>query len=107
MKDHKVLVPIKDLDGIRQPGETVSLSDKDAAELIALGAVEEIARPAEPTAEERLAAITAAIHQLDPNNGDLWLRDGKPDISALAAITGWPVTAAERNAAWLTLQEPT
>ena len=105
MKDHKALKPIKDLDGIHQPGETVALSDKDAAELIALGAVEEIAPTAELTAEERLTAITAAIHQLDPENGDLWLRDGKPDISALTAITGWPVSAAERTTAWLALQE--
>lgn len=105
MKDYKVRVPVKDLDGIHQPGETVSLSDKDAAELIALGAVELIA-PVELTAEERQSAILAAIGQLDPNNTDQWLRDGKPSSEAIAAITGWLVTAAERNTAYATYCAP-
>lgn len=49
---------------------------------------------------ERLAAITAAIGQLDPNDPDLFLKDGKPKIEAIAAITGWLVSAKERDAAW-------
>lgn len=105
MKDYKVLSPVKDLDGIHQVDATISLSDEAAAELISLGAVEAIAQAGELTAEERLAAITIAIGQLDPNNLDEWLKDGKPDTGALAALTGWTVSAAERNAAWGALNE--
>lgn len=120
MKKYTVISPFKSLAGIHKPGDPeVELNDADAAELIELGAVEVVAVPAEReggdtvagnppasplrgelTAEERLAAITTAIGSLDPDNGDLWLRDGRPDASALTEITGWTVSAAERNAAW-------
>lgn len=103
MKDYKVRVPVKDLGGIHQPGETVSLSDKDAAELIALGAVELIAPPAELSRQD---VIVEAIGKLDKENIDLWLKDGKPDTNAIAKITGWPVTATERDAAYATYSAP-
>lgn len=44
-------------------------------------------------------AILAAIGQLDKEDGALWTAGGKPKTEAIAAITGWPVTAAERDAA--------
>ena len=100
MKEYIVLTQIKDGDGLHQQGEKISLSDKDAAELKPLGAVAEVEQVPELSAEERLAAIEIAIGQLDPSNDDLWLRDGRPDTNALAALTGWKMTAAERNAAW-------
>ncbi len=103
MKDYKVRVPVKDLDGIHQPGETVSLSDKDAAELIALGAVELIAPAVELSRQD---VIVEAIGKLDKENIDLWLKDGKPDTNAIATITGWPVTATERDAAYATYSAP-
>lgn len=46
----------------------------------------------------RLEAIRAAIGQLDKEDGALWTAGGKPKTDAIAAITGWPVTAAERDA---------
>lgn len=100
MPDYKVLTPIKDHDGLHQPGETITLTGKDESEMIVLGAVQAVEMPAELSAEERLAAIEVAISQLDPSNDDLWLRDGRPDTNALAALTGFKMSASERNAAW-------
>lgn len=103
MNQYTVLSPFKDADGTHKPGETVSLADKDAAELLEIGSVEAIAvagQSAVLSADERQAAIIAAIGQMDKENIDLWLKDGKPDTNAIAEITGWPVSAIERNTAW-------
>lgn len=51
-------------------------------------------------AAERMATIAAAITQLDPDNAEQWLKDGRPKSDALAVYTGFPVSAAERDAAW-------
>jgi hypothetical protein len=105
---YKILQPIRLPEGIVKPGDKpIELSAKDAAELKALGAVEEddsgqSAAPTDPA--ERLAHITSAIEKMDKDNADLWLRDGKPDIVAISDITGWTITAAERNAAWESMQ---
>lgn len=99
--NYTVLSPFKDADGIHKPGETVSLSDKDAEELVAIGAVQsdQVAGTV-----DRQAEIILAIGKLDPENPDLWLKDGRPDTSAIAEITGWLITASERNAAWEAIQ---
>ena len=47
----------------------------------------------------RLEAIRAAIGQLNKEDAALWTAGGKAKTEAIAAITGWPVTAAERDAA--------
>lgn len=47
----------------------------------------------------RLESIRAAVGHLDKENAALWTAGGKPKTEAIAAITGWPVTAAERDAA--------
>lgn len=98
MKDYLVISPIKTEAGIIQPGKTVPLSDEDAAELVGLGAIELL-----PVAivVDRQTVIIAAIGKLDTTNTDLWLKDGKPDTNAISTITGWPVTAGERDAAWV------
>lgn len=54
-------------------------------------------KPADPAAV--IDAVKAVIAQLDPANTDLYTAAGKPKTDALAALTGWPVTAAERDAA--------
>jgi hypothetical protein len=103
MNKYTVISRIKGSAGNHEAGEVISLSDKEAAELLALGVV--VAAPAEdapiiPTDPViRHDAIIAAISQLDTANADLWLKDGKPAIEAIAAITGWSPTSAERNAA--------
>ncbi len=94
-------------------GASIALDDKHAEPLVAANAIaidegapavtDEVVVPT--SAKERLAVITTAIGQLDPNNTDLWLRDGKPSSEAIAEITGWPVSAAERNTAWEAMQE--
>lgn len=109
MKDYKVISPIKTEKGTIKPGAsvTVTLSDEDATELKALGCVEDIVVasqsgvPTDPAARQE--AIIAAIGQLDPANTDLWLGSGAPDVKAIIAVTGWNLTAAERNTAWETI----
>jgi hypothetical protein len=53
--------------------------------------------PEDPTV--RLEAIRAAIGQLNKEDAALWTAGGKAKTEAIAAVTGWPVTAAERDAA--------
>lgn len=43
--------------------------------------------------------IKAAIRALDKDDPALWTVTGQPKTEAIAAVTGWPVTAAERAAA--------
>lgn len=109
MKDYTVLSPFKNGDGTHIPGDIVSLSDADAAELIAVGAVganlvttSQLDTPTDPAL--RIEAIVSAIGKLDAANSDLWLRDGKPSIEAIVAILGWQIAAAERNGAWESMQ---
>lgn len=47
----------------------------------------------------RLEAIRTAISKMDKQDASLWTNDGKPKTDAVSAIVGWPVTAAERDAA--------
>lgn len=59
------------------------------------------ASPVVPTdPAERAAAITAAITTLDVANTALWTAGGAPTVPAIVAVTGWAVSADERNAVW-------
>lgn len=49
---------------------------------------------------ERLAAIVSAIASLNKDDKSLWKNDGAPNTTAITAITGWSVSALERDAAW-------
>ncbi|MEW6314134.1 MAG: hypothetical protein AB1513_08870 [Pseudomonadota bacterium] len=100
-------------DGKRyESGSKLALDDAAAAPLLAVLAIKDSVGTAPapsgnvPPADEqeRLAAVTAAIAGLDPANADLWLKDGRPKTEAIAAVTGWQVSAAERDAAWSALQ---
>jgi hypothetical protein len=99
MKDYNVLSPVRAVDGTIKEG-VIQLSEKDAAELISIGAVELAvdATPSDP--EVRHAKICEAIGLLDPSNAELWLGNGKPDLAAFVALTGWSITAKERDMAW-------
>jgi hypothetical protein len=55
------------------------------------------APPTDPAV--RLAAIREAISQLDATDPAFFTAANKPKTESIAAITGWPVTAAERDAA--------
>jgi len=52
----------------------------------------------------RIAAIKVAIGQLDNSDAALWKNDGAPNTTAIVALTGFTVSAAERNAAWAEIQ---
>lgn len=81
------------------PAEVGGLVESGSAEPLDGVAAEAVSlAPTDPAA--RKAAILDAIAQLDADNPDVWLRDGRPDAAALAEIAGWTVSAAERNAAW-------
>lgn len=45
-----------------------------------------------------------AIAQLDPQNPDHFTSGGKPQVDALSDITYQPVSAAQRDAAWMAYQ---
>lgn len=47
----------------------------------------------------RLDAIKNAIKAMDAFEPSLFTADGKPKTSEIEKLTGWPVTAAERDAA--------
>lgn len=109
-KAYVVQSPIK-FDGKEYAvGDSIDLEDKDAKDLLVVNALSDAVGPASntptvPTAPtERLAAIVAAIGKLNPDDASLWLKDKRPDAAAIAAITGWPVSAAERNDAWASMQ---
>lgn len=109
MKTYNVLTAVDHNNKRVDPGATINLEDEAAAPLLAVQAIELAAQqdttvtvPSDPA--ERQIAIAAAIGKLDPGNTNLWLKDGRPDINAIAEITGWPVSAAERNVAWTQIQ---
>ncbi|WP_088177604.1 hypothetical protein [Ferriphaselus sp. R-1] len=54
--------------------------------------------PADPI--ERAAAVKSAILQLDTADSKLWTGGGAPTVAAIVAITGWDVSAIERDAVW-------
>lgn len=85
-------------------GATIDLEDKEATGLldvkaISLSSGSSKANTAPADEAERIAAIVAAIEQLDVNDKSLWAKNGTPKTEAIAAITGWPVSAADRDMA--------
>ena len=87
----------------------LEMDEKNAASLVEAGVIEEAPadkkQPEGPTDHaERSAAIKDAIGKLNVDNGELWLKDGRPDAKAIEGVTGWPVSAKERDAAWAELK---
>ena len=61
--------------------------------------------PVMPTDEAaRQDAIKDAIGKLNVDNVALWTKGGIPQTAAIEEITGFPVSADERNAAWAEIQ---
>lgn len=54
--------------------------------------------PTDPA--ERAAAIKDAIGELDKADASLWTGTGMPKVPAIAAVTCFDVTQAERDAVW-------
>jgi hypothetical protein len=88
-------------------GDTLTLDATQAAGLLAIKAVE-LADDASPPADDadRQQAIIDAIKALDAQNPDLWMKDGRPEVKAIKAITGRPVLAAKRDEAWVLINAP-
>lgn len=99
---YQVLSPIKINDETVTEGY-VEIPDKEVVTLQQLGSIGEQEPTAADVSAKRMDAIIAAIHAMDTANLDLWLKDGKPDISAISEATGLVVTATERNNAWATI----
>lgn len=107
-KSYVVQNPIKYDGNEYSVGKNIELEDKEAENLRAIGAISEAVadKNLAPTDEaERIAAIATAIGQLDVANPALWTSGGAPKTEGLTAITGWPVAAKDRDAAWAELQK--
>lgn len=61
--------------------------------------------PPAPVVEVTDEMIIEAIKQLDENDAESWTAKGLPQISAIEAIIGGPVKAADRDAAWRIVQD--
>jgi hypothetical protein len=106
-KTYQVASPIRHDGKEYGVGEPIDLEDKEAEDLLAVKAIERgavsaagntLTAPADDA--ERIVAIVSAIGQLDANDKALWAKSGAPKTEPIAAITGWPVAAADRDAAW-------
>lgn len=89
-------------------GGSVELTDEEAEQPLALNAIKlgETTLPPPPPApegQERIDAIKAAIAGLNVDVPDNWAKDGKPKADVISKVTGWAVTAAERDAIWAEL----
>lgn len=101
MKKYLVLSPLHLNGKLHGPESVVEIDDDVAVSLLELGVVElsqESNKPKAPEGEERVAAIKAAIDGLDKANTELFTAGGVPKTEAIAAVTGWPVSAKERDA---------
>lgn len=110
-KSYKVLGNIKHDGKGYSEGSTIDLNDDEVKELREAGAIgDETAAPTPPAATaptddaKRLSAIVDAISKLDSNDATLFTAGGAPKTEPLTAITGWPVAAKDRDAAWASVQ---
>lgn len=101
MKTYNVLSLLK-YNGKDYADGTVDMTEAEAKQSVDLGVLELVGdvQVIELTAEERLEKVKAAIQGLNVDNGELWTAKGLPNSTALTAIVGFAVTAAERDAAW-------
>ena len=106
-----ILSPIK-LDGVRvKPGgKPVEIEDDDQAQkYAALGCIEPAKDdlPAERPSKkpDRLAAIQAAMGDLDLTIQGNVTEDGAPDANVLTETLGWKVDAKERDEAFAAFQK--
>jgi hypothetical protein len=106
-KDYRVLSPVKHNGKRYEEGSKITLTEALANPLVKSGAIGAWTEQAAPAKEngpedpaERLAAVKDAISKLNIDSAELWTAGGVPKTEAIAKVTGWPVSAAERDAAW-------
>ncbi len=92
------------------PGEAIELPYRDAAPLLALGAISPDAPGAPPAgdtvpAEGSVEAIMEAINALSPTSETFWNKDGRPAVAAIERVLGYDISVADRDAAWDVYQE--
>lgn len=105
MKKYTALEPLNVNGKPVSVGEKIELEEKDAAQALALNAIELAgnAKVEAPEGEARVDAIKAAIAGLNVDVAENWARDGKPKSDVISKVLGWPVTAAERDTIWAEL----
>lgn len=106
MSRYQVLSPLKIEGGIVAEGYA-EIPDAEVEELTRLGVIGKAELSADDLLATRMGNIVRAIGLLNKDDSDLWLRDGKPAAEAVAAATGFPVTAEERDAAWIIVMADT
>lgn len=118
-KTYEVLTPMRHDGESIEAGEPIELSEKEAAPLLACGAIRDPDSPqpeagsadaapvddagaAEATREEQIAAAIQAMLSEDPDKtrDEWWTRSGKPEVRAIEQRLGFDLSAAERDAAW-------
>ncbi len=111
MPSYKCVDPILYKDKLHAPESSIELSEGDAAQLLELGSIialdggGEAPKKQAPTDEaERMFAIRDAISGLNLDLADNWTKSGIPQISAIEAVTGWPVSAKERDEVWVAMK---
>jgi hypothetical protein len=106
-KTYKALAPFT-LNGDIRPGDTFEADPADVVglDVVELGDVPSGAPTAPTDNADRIAAIVAAIGQLDATNTALFTNAGTPKTDGIAAITGWPVIAKDRDVAWAQINTP-
>jgi len=98
LKEEQMLEVSEDVPvGYTEPSATLA-ADTPAADAPSAPAI-----PADPA--ERALAIQNAIDKLDKADAALWTGSGSPTVTAIVAITGWQITAIERDAAWAELNK--
>lgn len=107
-KTYEVLSPVN-YDGVRyEVGDPIDVEDKHAKSLKESGDIgpqSEKSSTAPESEDDRIAAIVIAIGKLDKADTALWTTAGTPKTDGLTAVTGWPVAAKERDAAWAQINQ--
>lgn len=76
------------------------LPENAGADPKALALGEGAPKPVPTDPAERLHIIRNAIAVLDLKDASLWTASNKPKTEALEKLTGWPISAAERDSAF-------
>lgn len=90
-----------------QEEQMLEVSEKEPADYAATAETAPAGNiPVVPTdPAERAAAIKDAIGKLDKDDAALWTGTGMPKVPAIAAVTGFDVTQAERDAVWAEIKD--
>lgn len=86
---------------LAMPGQSIALSDEDAATLLSRGAIK-LTDPETTTSisdSYKLECVVKAIGELDADNEALFTKDGTPKTDVLSDAVSFDVSAALRDEA--------